>query len=126
MTRALGMHRQSPESSQLRVNTQQGRAVGGTKSTESSHVVGGFRPRLQPYWQRSRASLHEAYVNVFEALGCLYGAPYEEQEAAAIRAECEGHGLPMGYGRVHRAPTCLDAEQPQLFRNTQHQGWRWR
>lgn len=116
MTRALGMHRRGYESPQLRVNTQPDSPVGGTKSHESSHDVGGFRPRLQPYWRRDRAALREAYVNVFEALGCLYGAPYEETEALAIREECEALGLPMGYGRVADAPAPLDFEPPVLFR----------
>lgn len=73
--------------------------------------------RLQPYWRLTRAALREQYLLIFENLGSLYGSTYEETEAQAIRAECEAVGLPMGYGRVGKAPRPLDIEQPDLFNN---------
>lgn len=122
MTRALGMHGRASGCAQLRVNTQSDSPVGGTRSTDSSHGVGGIRPRLQPYWRSNKEGLRESYKLIHEAIGCLYGVSYDEREAMRIREACEELGLPMGYGRVHATPECIDPEElPPLFRNVSHQ-----
>jgi len=40
--------------------------------------------------------------------GSLYGD--DGPERLELRDECEAHGIPMGYGRVGKAPTQLDDE----------------
>jgi hypothetical protein len=58
-------------------------------------------------WRSSRAQSHEALTEFFRARGSLYGAGYDELEAANIRELCEELGIPMGYGRVGKTPSQL-------------------
>lgn len=57
----------------------------------------------------SRAYIRErarSLVYWFRQSGSLYGGvDADAAEAREIRDECEALGLPMGYGRVGRAPT---------------------
>ena len=71
---------------------------------------------LRPHFGSSRSAVRAMYRECFAALGCLYGALYDDTEAEAIRDACEASGLPMGYGRMTRAPEVMGDEPPVLFR----------
>lgn len=65
-----------------------------------------FRRRREVY-----EAIHRAQAEWLRQSGSLYGgADQDVAEARAIREECEAIGLPMGYGRVGRAPTLLADE----------------
>lgn len=61
------------------------------------------------YWRLKRlASIRRRlWVRAFNEFGSLYGGQWERAEEQLIRLECEEQGLPMGYGRVGRAPRQL-------------------
>jgi hypothetical protein len=59
------------------------------------------------------------YVECFKRLGSLYGSAHDG-EAECIREELEAMGVPMGYGRVSRAPEVLADDLPFLFRINNH------
>jgi hypothetical protein len=46
----------------------------------------------------------KALVSMYEQHQDLYGRGWEVAETSFIREECEAMDLPMGYGRVGRAP----------------------
>ncbi len=54
-----------------------------------------------------RAILRRRHVEIFRETGELYGHEYSEVESLLIRDELEQIGVPMGYGRVGRAPSVL-------------------
>lgn len=65
---------------------------------------------VYPSW---RYSLNRrAFAEGYRQLGSLYGGlDADTAEARLIRRECEEHGVPMGYGRVGRAPVQLTAAE---------------
>jgi hypothetical protein len=65
---------------------------------------------LRPYVGYSRRAQREMLVDVYRSLGDLYGARYTEGEVGHIREELEALGVPMGYGRVGKAPSVLSDE----------------
>lgn len=68
-----------------------------------------LRP-YSPFSRLSRRMQRAIYADTYRAIGSLYGAGYESVESANIRDELEELGLPMGYGRVGRAPSVLSDE----------------
>jgi hypothetical protein len=53
----------------------------------------------------------------FREYGSVYSDSFEADEALEIRVACEQMGVPMGFGRVPRAPIQLsDAETRAQFR----------
>lgn len=73
-------------------------------------------PSNNPGWRRMVQ--RQFYARVWAEHGSLYGElGSDECEAQAIRDECNAMGLPMGYGRVSRAPIQLsDTEARTQFR----------
>lgn len=58
---------------------------------------------------------HGMFVEAHRCFGVLYGQDYDLLETRLIRAACEAVGVPMGYGRVGKAPTQL-YDPPPIFR----------
>ena len=56
-------------------------------------------------------------TRMWEIVGSLYGGPdCDAAEQSFIRGACEEAGIPMGYGRVGRAPTVLEDDYlPPMF-----------
>lgn len=59
------------------------------------------------YGRRRRSELHRMYIQGWELFHGLYDATLDEPEARIIRDLCEEVGLPMGYGRIGKAPVHL-------------------
>ena len=61
------------------------------------------------YWRLKRLAFirRKIWVRSFYEFGDLYGGQWELVEEVLIRNECEEHGIPMGYGRVGKAPRQL-------------------
>lgn len=70
---------------------------------------------LRPHFGSSRAAARVMYCECFRRLGSLYGSDVEA-EVAFIREDCEALGVPMGYGRLGKAPEVLTDDLPVLFR----------
>lgn len=70
-------------------------------------------PHFKPYGPSKSMTLTKRramYAEAWRALGTLYGPDYEQLEVGNIHQELEALGVPVGYGRVGKAPTVLGDE----------------
>ncbi len=74
-------------------------------------------PRFLSYYRQNLTpdALRRLYVDAYYHLGGLYAVDYDWLEARHIREELELLGVPMGYGRVGKAPSVLAEEYWPAF-----------
>jgi hypothetical protein len=71
---------------------------------------------------KRRGLRRDLWTNVFREIHSLYSDQWEQSETSIIRDMCEqDFGLPMGYGRVGRAPQHLEWPLAVGFDDSYHQ-----